>query len=643
MNYKKQIVTYDAPESKVSEDADNNWNDLTASPRKDNQGAEIDVHVYAGEVADYLKVHFGRNSYDGQGGDMAANVHAVTQTPEIAWWWGSSANFGDGKGFTLGDFDYLCSKDVVAHEFGHGVTNTATQQLQYSNGQSGALHESFSDFMAALITQDWLFAEQCWQPPSSASTAPALRNMIDPTNGGQFLINYPTSSVANGHQPAHFSQYIGAADPHINSGIINNFFYLICAGGTNPVSGIQVNGIGEAVVEAIFYRALTVHLLHNNTADFRDFRQAMIDACLDLYPNFLTEIKRAFQAVGIGPDMVIRDNLSDTGEEPNPNHSSDSPDIMNFYSLTGVNWADLSSSTTYPLEAGQTNYVYVRLQNLGWAGATPEINAANPLVNLYIAPASSFSTHSTWTHLGTSDLIAPDPWFPPGLVVGLAIIVPKGLIPSVGNYCLIAVVTDSLDPAPNFTQLYTITDYLNYISGTNNVAIKNTDIVDYQPNVFKWHEFTIGHIGSVAINYHLFFDLKQFVPGATFFVRGPRKLFAGAQVRGLKLIAREGNENVYEVLTGDELIKQQKFAPGRRDRKELGTYGFENLRTNKAVKIKVGYQMPSEDVFKQLGQQRLKEGFEVAMRQFYEDKLLGTVWLKFRPLESKRPRNKRKK
>jgi hypothetical protein len=100
-------------------------------------------------------------------------------------------------------------------------------------------------------------------------------------------------------------------------------------------------------------------------------------------------------------------------------------------------------------------------------------------------------------------------------------------------------------------------------------------------------------------------------------------------VRGLKLIERDKNDNIYEVLTGHELKKHQDFTPGRKDAKNPITYGFEELRTNKAFKIKTGYKMPSKHVFKRLGKRRLKEGFQFAMHQFYEGKLLGSVGLKF--------------
>ncbi len=57
----------------------------------------------------------------------------------------------------------------------------------------------------------------------------------------------------------------------------------------------------------------------DDTSDFAEFRLAMIDACQTLYPenlDYLSTDKTGFHSVGIGPDLYIRNQLSDQGEEP---------------------------------------------------------------------------------------------------------------------------------------------------------------------------------------------------------------------------------------------------------------------------------------------------------------------------------------
>lgn len=613
-----------------SEDADNQWDDLTTIPRKNNQGAEVDVHIYAGNVADYLKLAFLRNSWDDQNAPFESNVHYGVDK-EISYWDFGEAWFGDGKVYNWASYDYLCCDDLVAHEFGHGLVQT-TCGLDYHQTESGALNESFCDFLASLVTNDWLIGAACWRSPlASLHPAPAARNMEDPTNGNNWVPNPP---VYEGHQPSHMSQFVPGGDPHINSGIMNQFFYLLTHGGTHPQSNVTVMGLGKSVMEQLFYRTLKFKLAANPHAGFLDFRQAMIDACLDLYPtdlSRLTQVKKAFHAVGLGPDVYIRDQFADSGEEPNPDMFFDSPDIMNFYGPPPINMTDLNVSLSEPLEAGQTNYVFARFQNRGYSDSNSPSNLANPIVNFYLTPGTSFGPFSSWIHLGTTmDIGLGTSWFAPGMVAFSDLAILKESLPPPGHYCMIAVANDSFDPAPNPNQIATISDYVDFIRDTNNVAFRNMEVVDFQPDVFKWHEFTIGHMGSAAVRYNISFDLDRFVPGATFYFRGPRKIFDGTNVRGLKLIERDKKDNIYERLLGRELIKQQKFTPGRKDVKNPVTYGFEELRINEPLKIRIGYKMPSKDGFQKLGKRRLKEGFQFAMRQFYEEQLLGSVGLKFR-------------
>lgn len=71
---------------------------------------------------------------------------------------------------------------------------------------------------------------------------------------------------------------------HINSGVGNKWFYILCQGGagTNDVGNIYtVSPIGIAKAEKIVYRALTTYMIPSST--FLDARQATILAAHDLY------------------------------------------------------------------------------------------------------------------------------------------------------------------------------------------------------------------------------------------------------------------------------------------------------------------------------------------------------------------------
>ena len=69
-------------------------------------------------------------------------------------------------------------KDVVAHEFTHGVIRYSISNLVYQ-GQSGALNEAFADSMAALVVDDddWVMGD------GLLNGGGPIRSLADPLNG----------------------------------------------------------------------------------------------------------------------------------------------------------------------------------------------------------------------------------------------------------------------------------------------------------------------------------------------------------------------------------------------------------------------------------------------------------------------------
>jgi bacillolysin len=293
-----RINTHDAdggyPPAPVSEDSNNNWSAT-------DQGPEVDCHLYTRIVFDYFLMVHGRNSYDDAGADMHVYAHCGTNWNNASWN-GSFVKIGDGDGV---DKDSYCALDIVAHEWTHAVTEH-TAGLIY-NGESGALNESMSDVFAALIDGNWLQGEDNWLK----TTAPAGRNLEDPTNGGQYDPANPIDSVIDGHQPDHMTdKYTGSQDyggVHINSGIMNKAAYLISTGGTHR--GISVcEGLGRDVLGRLYYQALTSHLI--SSSDFSDMKDAVLDSLDDLYAGdprydrWRASITNAFAAVGIGAAVI---------------------------------------------------------------------------------------------------------------------------------------------------------------------------------------------------------------------------------------------------------------------------------------------------------------------------------------------------
>jgi bacillolysin len=230
-------------------------------------------------VYDYYRVRHGRNSINGQGGNITAVVRYGLNFANA--FWSSEANamyFGDAK-------PYAGALDVVAHEMTHGVTSNSAN-LMYQN-QSGALNEAFSDIMGEMVeayatgTTDWLLGESLGAP---------MRNFSDPGS---------LSSVF-GAYPAKMSQYYKLptgrdgdnGGVHINSSIINHAYYLLARGMSGSI------GIPDA--ERIFYRALTMHLTQQS--EFIDARLACIQSAKELFGATSMQAVRvaeAFDAVEI--------------------------------------------------------------------------------------------------------------------------------------------------------------------------------------------------------------------------------------------------------------------------------------------------------------------------------------------------------
>jgi neutral peptidase B len=617
-----EIITNDEDGTSPSADADDNWNDLSASPRDQNQGPEVDAHRYAANVVDYYRTVHGRNSFDGSGANLVTLVHLGTNYSN-GYWDGTKVNLGDGTGAAATGDDYECSDDWLAHEFTHAYTQY-TCGLQYLN-ESGALNEAFSDIFAAFITGDWLVFEDTWLKAS----APAWRNMVDPTNGGLWNVADPITSVLAGHQPSHYTvRYTGSADNggvHINSGIINNLFYLLTVGGTHTVSGITVAGVGQTASEQMLFRCMTVNLVGNPTATFLDFRVAMLDACLDLFPTDLvklSQVKNAFNAVGVGPDIYVRDNLADAGAEPYPgSYLYASPDIINRTAPAAnpaVDFADLGNDSLWQnVEFGQANYVYVRLQNRGSANG-------NAAINVYFSGASTFGTPASWIHIGA---LAETAIAPGSVRISGPLTFPSALIPGVGHYCMIAVVSDALDPAPDHNLITSVSDYLNFVRNTNNIAYRNMDVVDMVPGTPGTLEAQVRGLPGLRERFDLRVDLGRFVPGAVIRLRGPAGVLGGGVPRGLKLVARQKDQDIYEVLAGREKSRNLAFL-GIRELVGDPAPGFDNLLVEKEFRLAVDYVLPGKDAFLELVGRMPRDGFVLAVRQMWKGEVVGAVGLR---------------
>ena len=199
---------------------------------------------------------------------------------------------------------------------------------------------------------------------------------------------------------------------------------------------------------------------------------------IGVMPDLLTILDDVLE---LRPDVYIRDNPLDTGQQPQTGSLSSSPDII----LRPVAEADPEAafgegsgnedSTVLGAEAvpGQDNYVYVRLKNRGGS------NAAGVSVTVYWSPVASLVTPDLWTPIGTLPGLA----VPTGntLQVLPALVWPAADIPGPGHYCFVGIVDHPADPAPSIPSLLNFDNFRAVIRNNNGVTWRNFNVVDLGP------------------------------------------------------------------------------------------------------------------------------------------------------------------
>lgn len=289
----------------LAADADNAWDDQ----------ATVDAHAYSGWFYDFYAKRFGRRGLDDRDAPIRSLVHPVRRSDVLsqpsfvvglfylnAFYAGQGVMvYGEGLPPTVTaggrHWDYFSGGlDVVAHELTHGVTDY-TSRLAYRN-ESGALNEAFSDMMAVAAE---FYLQETGDGPLGADYLIAE----DIVTGGIRSLENPAAFG----QPDHYSRRALlplSADNggvHVNSGIVNQMFYLAIEGGTNRTSGLAVQGVGAAnrdQIERAVYRAFT--LLLPSTATFSMARAACLQAAADLYGGGSPAVRalaQAWTAVGV--------------------------------------------------------------------------------------------------------------------------------------------------------------------------------------------------------------------------------------------------------------------------------------------------------------------------------------------------------
>lgn len=225
---------------------------------------EVDLAYDAMQVwADYLWETHGRDSTDGNGAPLLADVQ--TQDPDT-----SNARWDRDRQMTFYRDGWL-SPSVLYHEFAHGLVQAQTGGLNSRTSGDGvqtwALNEALADIYAMNVTRSGTVGED-------------LPGRADP-------IRTPSDPGAQSH-PSHVDQYDEGAGGHANSTIISHAYWQI------------TQDIGWDASEQIAYHAIENYV--GQDVRFNDFRDAMLQAAEDLYGGDSDEyrgVEQGFDDVGL--------------------------------------------------------------------------------------------------------------------------------------------------------------------------------------------------------------------------------------------------------------------------------------------------------------------------------------------------------
>lgn len=186
------------------------------------------------------------------------------------------------------------------------------------------------------------------------------------------------------------------------------------------------------------------------------------------------------EALGMLPDIYIRDSIGDTGD-PVVGTLSSSPDLIlrkdvvadpqaAFGEGSGTeNTVNLSDVVV----EGQDHSIYVRMRNRGGA------DAGGVSATVYWSPPSTLVTPDLWNLIGFT--FVPVVEADDNLVVSNAIPWPADQIPAAGHYCLIGLIGTALDPMPIPADFLDLNNFRTFIRNHNNAAWRNFNVVENEP------------------------------------------------------------------------------------------------------------------------------------------------------------------
>lgn len=330
---------------------------------------------------------------------------------------------------------------------------------------------------------------------------------------------------------------------------------------------------------------------------------------ISVMPNLRAIVE---DTLGLVPDIYLRDNVGDTGSVPSTGSISASPDIIVRPDLSpdpdaefGEGSGNENSNTLgYEAEAGQPNYVYVRMKNRGGADA----NGATATV--YWSEVSTLVTPDMWNLIGTTAPVNA----PMGDTLVVADPITWNGVPGTGHYCFVGLLGHAQDAAPPLPPATDWDGFRNFIRNHNNVTWRNFNVVDEVPDpngVPAIFPFLIAGAPDKSREFH-FEIIRRLPQAAEVWLEAPIALARRLQQE--RLLHVEYNPN-------DKMARIRLPATGRIPIKPMILPARARFRCRFVVK-----GMP----------EMKKGGHSIAIRQIFEEMEVGRVTWFFHP----RKRNK---
>ncbi len=268
------------PPGELMIDSDNLWNGFQQAPG-------VDAHVYAAAVYDFLLANVELNGFDGAGRSFISTVGDAS-CQNNAYWDGTAVSYCT---VSSAYHSMAGSLDIVAHEWGHAVTEHASN-LVYAR-ESGALNESYSDMLGIRLRH--AAGDPTWRIGEHFNGM-GFRDLANPRAfGDPECYRCPGWIDVDTCSPIPNNDFCGV---HTNSGVPNKMFHLLAAGGS--LNGRPVTGIGIDAAFKIVHRANRLYWTMGSTLVAA--KAGSLEAADDLDPTggFAAATHAAWDAVLVG-------------------------------------------------------------------------------------------------------------------------------------------------------------------------------------------------------------------------------------------------------------------------------------------------------------------------------------------------------